>query len=72
MCDEGGSLKNGGNRFLSMHEGGGVRGLRRALRCLGRAETGGRSELQAFRKGKPIFITAVVILQKARPPVSLR
>lgn len=50
MCDEGGSLKNGGNRFLSMHDGGGVRGRRRALRCLGRAETGGRSELQAFRK----------------------
>ncbi len=50
MCDEGGSLKNGGNRFLLMHEGGGVRGLRRALRCLGRAETGERSELQAFRK----------------------
>ncbi len=45
MCDEGGSLKNGGERFLSMHEGGGVRGLRRALRRLGRAETGGRSEL---------------------------
>ena len=50
LCDEGGSLKSGGNRFLSMHKGGGVRGLRRALRCLGRAETGGRSELQAFRK----------------------
>ena len=40
---------------------------RRALRCLGRAETGGRSELQAFRKREADIYNGSRVFAKSPP-----